>query len=196
MLDYSLTLIEEPSTEPVTTNEIKSHLNIEHSSDDTMLAMMGKAARRYVERRCNIAIYRQRWRQVIPAFPAGNIRLHKTPVQAAAVWYQDENGLDVEVTETGKWFLDPAIGEIVLIENETWPAGYFASEWPGPVWVNFYCGYANPTSSPLVVVPEDIKIAILMLVENMYEHRGSKSEIQLYTNDTVEYLLAPYWMPL
>ena len=48
----SLSITTQPSVEPITTAEAKTHLRVEHSSDDTFIDTLITAARRACERYC------------------------------------------------------------------------------------------------------------------------------------------------
>jgi uncharacterized phiE125 gp8 family phage protein len=77
--------------------------------------------------------------------------------------------------------LDPSVyvvrtaevpGEIVPAFGQVWPSPRFQSD---AVSVDFTCGYGDAAA-----VPDAVKRAILMIVDNLYENRGTQSPVQLY----------------
>lgn len=199
MLDYSLRLLTEPASEPVTLTEVKAHLVIEHTGDDTLLAALVTAARKHVEFRTGRAIVRQKWRLTRDCF-ADAIDLHRPPVISIdSVNYTDTDGIARVVGDDSSpidgspyYSLDLAEGRILKAYGASWPTPRNET---GAVWVDFWAGYANTTVSPNVAAPSDLKIAVLLLVADLYEHRVKQSDMQLYTNTAFDLLIQPYWMP-
>lgn len=196
MLDYSLRLITEPSAEPVSVTEAKAHLVVEHASDDTLIAMLVTAARKHVEARINRAIVRQKWRLTIDAF-CDPIDLKKQPVLSIdSVNYIDGDGVnqivggDVSPNNPSAYYsLDLANGFVRKAYGATWPTPRYQA---GAVWVDFWTGYANTTVSPNVAAPADLKMAVLLLVGHLYEHREQHTDMQLYENYAFDCLIQPY----
>lgn len=200
MLDYSLKILTEPASEPVTTTEAKAHLVVEHTSDDTLIATLITAARKHVEARTNRALVRQKWRLYRDSF-ADSMDLHKQPVISIdSVNYVDTDGVahtvgdDTSPVDGSAYYeLDSSNGYVLKVYGATYPP---PRNQTNAVWVDFWTGYADTSASPQGTVPADLRIAILLLVEHMYEHRGASSEIQLFTNPTFDLLLQAYWMPV
>ena len=199
-LPYSLLLITQPASEPVSVTEAKAHLVVEHSTDDTMIGVLITAARKHVEARTNRALVRQKWRIYLDEF-SDCIDLHKQPVISVdSVNYTDADGVSQVVggstspVSPGSYYtLDTANGYVRKAYGATWPSPRNEAN---SVWVDFWSGYANTAASPVTTVPADLRIAILLMVEHMYEHRGHSSEIQLFTSPAFDLLIQPYWMPV
>lgn len=199
MAEYAIRLITAPTTEPVTTTEAKAHCVVEHSSDDTLFASLIKASRLYVEKRTHRAVMRQKWRVYFDGF-CDVLPLCKGPVLSVdSVNYIDENG-DAQVVgglaspnNPGAFYeLDIANECVRLAYQATWPNTQYKAN---AVWVDFWAGYADTSASPQGTSPEDLKAAILLIVGDLYEHREMQSEMELYANKAVDFLLSGYWMP-
>ena len=61
----------EPAAEPVTVAEVKSHLRLQHASEDDLIAGLIRAAREEVERATGMALIDQTWRLVLDRWPRG-----------------------------------------------------------------------------------------------------------------------------
>lgn len=199
MLDYALRLITEPTAEPVTTAEAKAHLNLEHSSDDTMVAAMITAARRHVEARTNRALVRQKWRLYRDCF-ADAIDLHKQPVQSVdSVNYIDADGVSQVVgasvspnNASSYYELDLANGYVRRAYGAVWPTHRVQAN---AVWIDFWTGYADTSASPNTRVPADLRYAILLMVGHLYEHREQRTDLETFANPAFDLLVQAYWMP-
>lgn len=188
-------ILTEPSVEPVTLAEVKAHLVIEHTESDEQLVSMITAARRHVEQVTRRALVRQQWRQYLDRFTY-EIALAPAPVrEVAQVQYIDEDGA-TQTVATSVYDFNEAEQVIRLAFGQTWPA----ARWhPNAVWVDVWSGYYNAASSPIPLradVPRDIRQAIMMVIDDLYEHRGKAVVGTIYSNTkTIEALLAPYWLP-
>lgn len=81
-----------PATEPITTAELKTHLRIDTSDEDTLLATYISAARAYAERELGMTIAESTHTLYLDEFPSGNgvIELLRPPVTALnSVKYYD-----------------------------------------------------------------------------------------------------------
>jgi uncharacterized phiE125 gp8 family phage protein len=187
-------LLTPPTLEPVTLSEAKEHLVIESYEHDAMLIRLITAARRHVEERTGRAIVRQQWRVFQDAFGDELPVMPASVQEVAQVQYVDSAGL-IQTVPSDVYELDRAGQAIRLAVGKTWPAVVHR---PNSVWVDVYAGFYDPTSSPidqLGHVPADLQMAILMLVEDLFEHRGTQSEMVLYRNATAAALWRPYWQP-
>lgn len=196
----SLSLVTAPSVEPVTLAEVKEHLRVDTTDEDTLIATLISAAVEHVSGRNGFtgrALVQQTWDCYFDAFPTGEIELPLPPVQSVtSIIYQDADGnsqtlaasvYSVNTTsEPAKVFLKP---------DQSWPET--AETWDA-VKVRFVAGYA-PTNdgSPTDFasgVPAAIKAAIFLTVADLYENRAAQqlSSGQFQINQTVRSLLNPY----
>lgn len=184
-------ILTEPTAEPVTLEEAKEHLIVEHTEDDYLISQMISAARRHAERRCDRVFVRQKWRLYMDnGFSA--FELSPAEVQEVeGIYYLDTDGAE-QTLSTSVYTVDIPRQEVYLAYNQSWPGTRTVRN---AVWADVWAGYYKTDSSPidqLQYIPEDIKIAILLAVEDMYTNRGKQSEIQLHPNDTFDMLLQPH----
>jgi hypothetical protein len=198
-------LSEAPSTEPITTPEIRSWVRQDTTADDTILAALVAAARQFVEEYTGRALVTQEWIAYLPAFPDDDdapIILPGGPVatspalvveyrNASGVWttlasseYELDQGGDHEYASlwpsvsAGGWPLTPTPGD----ERQRGGTGWKTRE---QVRVTYTVGYGAASQ-----VPEQIKQAIRLHAGWYYDHRNEPmGKVQL---DALHNLLAPY----
>lgn len=184
------TLLSAPSLEPVTLEVAKWHLVVDHDEDDLLIYNAIKAARQHIEARCNRAIVRQKWR-IYRDGGLGAMKLQPAMVrEVEQVQYIDTAGA-TQTLASSVYTFDVPRQELYLAYGQSWPsARAIASSVWADVWAGEYT-VASPVDI-LAEIPEDIKTAILMMVEDLYEHRGRQSEISLYGNRAFDALIRPY----
>lgn len=160
------------STEPVTTAEAKTHLRIDHSDDDTYIAMLIKAARQYAENIQNRALAPQTWAWTMPTFESAmnegeqSICLPVGPVlltSDVAISYRDTADSSQTLATTVYRVVLNRTPEIYLIAGQSWPALY---DRPDAVTITWTAGFATSAT-----VPEFTRLAILFLVSEWYRRR-------------------------
>ena len=116
------------------------------------------------------------------------IRIPYPPLQSATVTYRLSGDDDYDTTlTTADVDIVSEPGRIVLQPNESWPSGTLYTD--KPIKIVFVCGYGLA-----VAVPENIKDAILVKLEDAYNNRG-QVVIGLSVNkieDVVDSLLRNY----
>lgn len=155
-------LVTAPTSEPVTVDELKAHLRVTSTADDTYLASLVSAAREYVEQQTGRALAEQTREYTADAFPSnGVLRLGLAPVVSiSSVNYLDEDGeeqtlsADVYTADTQS---EP--GALVLAVGKSWPA---TAPLPSSVRIRYTCG-----ASPLPA----LKQAIIFIAAYWYEQR-------------------------
>jgi len=155
-----------------------------------------------VEARTNRALVRQKWRIYLNEF-ADCIDLHKQPVISVdSVNYTDGDGVaqvvggaTSPISPSSYYTLDTANGYVRKAYGATWPTPRYEAN---SVWIDFWTGYANTAASPVTTVPADLRIAILLMVGDMYENRevGGTFATRVFANPTFDLLIAPYWSPV
>jgi uncharacterized phiE125 gp8 family phage protein len=191
VLSDQITQTVAPASEPVTTAEAKSHLRVDITDDDTLIASYVQAARLFCESYTGRSFVRRTYRADVPDF-ADQIVLPGRPIiSITSIKYYNTDSPSVLTT------LDS--GVYALVHNcinrnygETWESVYPRAD---AVEITYIAGYA-PTSSPEVEaesVPEPIKTAIKMIVGDLYENREGKIVGTIQSdNPTVLMLLNPY----
>ena len=118
---YRLLITSEPSSEPVTLTEMKAHLRVDHSLDDTELNSKISEARKAVEGRTNRAFFTQTRALYFDYFnhAENKILLPGAPVASiTSVVYVDVNG-DSQTWTSSEY--DLRVGEpsyLQLVYNE------------------------------------------------------------------------------
>jgi uncharacterized phiE125 gp8 family phage protein len=155
--------------ELVTAAEAKTHLRIDHTSDDTYIGRLISAAGEIVEAMCDASFRLRTWTLKLERFPPGRqpIELPKSlavSVVSSEIIYYDS-------TDTQATFEDVILEDqfIVPPAGEYWPS--VGTSLPMPVFVSWTAGYANAAA-----VPELIKQATLLVIGSMYEHREETVE--------------------
>lgn len=181
-----------PSTLPVTLVEVKAHLRVDDSTDDTLITAMLTAAVANAEHIMSRAIMPQKWEVTLDAFPCdGVIQLPRPKVTAIdSVKYVAEDGTLTTISSsvyqlvTGDYAAD-----VRNAYEQTWPSPRDQAE---AVQVVFSAGYANAAA-----VPEPIKAWIKLRVGSMYENRESTvvvvgKQLNLVDVPFVDTMLDPY----
>jgi len=147
-----------PASEPVTLDEAKAYVRIDHDTEDDYIATCISAAREYAESHTGRAFVTQTRSVSLDAFPDG-YRLDGQPIQSIEqVTYVDDEGAERLVDES-VYRLD-ANGRVFLAADGAWPTG--AQE----VVITYDCGYGEPED-----VPAPLRQAILFLVAHWYNNR-------------------------
>ena len=184
-----LVLTAAPAVEPLTVDEVKAHLRIDHSDEDMLLASLIASSRLHIEAALDLALINQSWSWALDAWPDPRaLELPLRPVQSVeAIRVAAEDGTMVQLSPD-RFLVDGAsISSRVLSTSESWPR-------PGipalGIEVAFTAGFGDEPSA----VPQPIRQALLMLVAHWYEHREPVAIGTEATRipDTVSALLMPY----
>jgi len=182
----SLTLITDPSTEPVTLAQAKAHCRVDGTADDTLITALIVAAREACEHKIGRPLITQTWERTLEYFAGGAVLLGKfKPLSIISVYYLDDSGADTLLdplaytldADTEPGYLLPAYGT-------TWPS---ARATANSVRVRFTAGY-GPSAAD---VPTAIKQWILIAVGTMYEHRTGIADKALAALPFLDALLDP-----
>jgi len=158
------------------------------SADDDLITALITAAREMVEDETGRALITPTWDYSIQGFPAGQaIKLPFGNLQTVtSVKYKDTAGATTTMTATTEYLAETngeQCGRVVLPYGVVWPSGTLYPS--NPITTRFVCGYGATVAS----VPAKIRTAIQMLVADMYNDRGDKSDRPLMENKTVGRLL-------
>ncbi|WP_428410015.1 head-tail connector protein [Hyphococcus sp.] len=180
----SLTLLSPPAAEPVTLAELKAHLRVTHSDEDTAVTGFLVAAVRAVEARGGLALMPQQWRLTLDAVPEDTVFLPLSPVSAIDDIAVIDGAGDPQAVPASLY--DAVLGKTPRIR----PAGPWPLPAPsvGGVRIDFTAGYADAGA-----VPEELKLAVKILAAAFYENREAAGEARIYTvPQTVDALIAPF----
>ena len=191
----ALVLTSGPASEPVTLAEAKTHLRVDGSAEDTLIASLIITSRLHIEAALGVALITQSWSYFLDAWPAGHqLSLPLRPVQsiAAVKLYAADESVITLAPDT--YLLDGAAtpARLVRRDNLTWPKpGRTASG----IEIAFVAGYGASAA----FVPAPIRQAILLLVAHWHEHREPVAigAANASVPSTVSDLLHPYrWVRL
>ena len=173
----ALSLSSAPATEPVTLAEAKAHLRIDHTAEDDYIEdFVIPAARRYAETLTQRAFITQTWILRMNGFGVDPIVLPRPPlVSITSIAYTDSAGDSQtwSASATG-YVLERPTGEYSM--NATVQPAYSVSypttrDIVDSVVITYVAGYGAAS-----VVPVGIKQGVLMLVDDLYSHRGSRTD--------------------
>lgn len=177
-----------PLTDPVTLAEAKAQCRVDHTDDDTMLALLISAATAHLDGYTGTlgrALVTQTWRQDFPCFSA-IMRIPLRPVASiTSVTYYDADNAEQTLVNTVYGLFADGLGAYVSpLPDQTYPSTYGRRD---AVSVTYVAGVAD------TAVPTPIKQAILLMVGHWYANReavseGSMSEVPM----AVDALLRPY----
>lgn len=159
-----LTRTVDPTSTPITLAEAKLHCRVQHPDDDDYLTALVNAATAYVDGPTGIlgrCLLTQTWRVDLPGWD-DPIILPVDPVVSVTVAYTDAAGA-AQTLDASAYTLTKAEGARPAIwpkSGTQWPA---LSDDPYPVRITAVCGAAT--------CPQDIKVALLMLVGHWYANR-------------------------
>lgn len=185
-----LVLTAAPAVEPVTVDEAKAHLRIDHAEEDALLASLITTSRLHIEAALNLAMITQGWCWRFDKWPdAKVVALPMRPVQSVeAVRIRPADGA-VETLSVEDFMLDGSAPARLISTNDAWPK-------PGVsalgIEIAFTAGFGDAVGD----VPAPIRQALLMLVGHWYENRqgtvlgGAETRVP----ESASALLMPYRM--
>jgi uncharacterized phiE125 gp8 family phage protein len=169
----SLKLVTAPLVEPVSLDEMKSHLRVDIEDHNDLISGLIAGAREYLEGATNRAFVSQTWRLSLDNFPAGEIELPKPPLLTVdSIVYLDSEGVETTI-DSSDYIVDTDSepGRIVLASGASWPTG--VSLYPvNPVQIEFTAGYGDAGSD----VPQYLRQAVKLLVSHWYENPEATKE--------------------
>lgn len=171
----SRAIITEPTVEPITLAEFKSHARISHSDEDDLLESFIFTARVYTENYLSRSLISQTWDFNYDLFPANDdvIEIPLPPlISVTSVKYYDSDEAQQTWADT-KYTVDTdAVPALIYANmNESYPSTRIFRK---SVTVRAVTGYADSGASPVDLtdsVPKPIKTAIAMLAAHLNENR-------------------------
>lgn len=161
-----------PSVDPITLAEVKAHLRVDHSHEDTLIAGVLSAAVAHFDGLGVLgrAIITQDWAQWFRKSSEW-VRLDMGKFQSlvSVEYYDSDNVLQ---TATLSDYETSKHGDFVLVgpaRNASWPTTYDRQD---AIKVTYRAGYGDTADD----VPASVRHAILLTVGHWYEHRMAVSE--------------------
>jgi uncharacterized phiE125 gp8 family phage protein len=158
-------LLTPPAVEPVTRDEAKQYLRVEHADDDDIITALIAGARVHVEAQTKRALITQSWRITADGWPkTGRLTVMPAPLQnLSAARVYDAGGTPHDI-DTQAFVAEPATSVLA----------FFPGALPAPgratagIALDVVCGYGDAAAD----VPEPLRQAIRVLIAHWYENRG------------------------
>jgi len=164
--------------DPVVLQSVRDdHLRVTNDSrEDRYIQSLITTSLLMAQRRTQRRLLRETWKLVMSGFPSAHIELPYPPLIAVtSITYIDSEG-DTQTMDADEYEVDAPIGpeavrgRVRLVDGGVWPTPASVSN---AVTVTFRTGYVTPGVSPETVdVPADITHARLLVIKDLYEHRG------------------------
>jgi uncharacterized phiE125 gp8 family phage protein len=166
----NLVLTTPPTSEPVVLNDLKAHLRVTGTSEDTLIKALGKSARQFAERYQDASYLTQTWTIWLSKFPGPRrdyIKLRRLPVQSVThIKYYDTDDA-ASTMGTDDYMLDDAAGRVVLKYGKQWPTETLRPA--KAVEIQYVTGYTD--TDALLDERGYIVDAVKQIVTHLYENR-------------------------
>jgi uncharacterized phiE125 gp8 family phage protein len=160
-----LTLVTAPAIEPITLQEAKDHMRVDHAYDDALIEPLITAAREMVESITRRALITQTWDYYLDTFP-NVLRLPMSPLQSiSSITYTDVDGAS-QTLSSAVYVVDSdhEPGRVYEGYSQSWPSTQSIRK---AVKVRYVAGYGDAA----VDVPMPIRQAMLLIIGHLYENR-------------------------
>ena len=184
-------LLTQPTVMPVTLAQAKWHLNIDHDDDDPLIADQIRSATAFVESHTQTKLVRQKWR-VFMDYALDERDLTPPPVQEIEqIQYIDGDGVTQTLSST-VYGLDRNRQKLLLAYDQVWPTPRYQLN---AAWMDVWTGYYDPANSPINItgeIPLDLKAAVFMLVDLLYEQRSVIVPPNMGSNPAFMGMISPH----
>ena len=180
-------LLTAPAEEPLSLDEARAFLRVEHGDDDELIAALIAGARIHVEAQTRRALITQSWRITADAWPDdGRIAVRPAPLQALAaarVYDGDGNAQAVDIQA----FVPDLAGSALAFPLWALPS-------PGRLAAGIELDVTVGYGDTALTLPEPLRQAVRLLVAHWYENRGLIGTGAAVLPAGIAALLAPYRM--
>jgi len=163
----ALLLTSGPALEPVSLDEAKAHLRIDHGDEDVLISSLVTAARIHLETMLGLAFITQQWNVVLDRWPdTPEMVLPLAPVQAIT-------GISLYDAEDAASVIAPSNYSLDALSEPARLIWRGISVRPSPgrsyngIEISLTAGFGASTSD----VPQPLRQAILLMVAHWYERR-------------------------
>lgn len=179
-------LITAPATEPVSLDELKTHLRYESEAEDSLLERLIATARAHTEAATRRVMISQVWRAYLDRWPAKRkVLLPISPVAEIAEVRVFNDAGEPSVISPSSYSLDAARtpSNLILQAAILAPTAY-----ANGIEIDMVCGYGNAAD-----VPTPLREAVLRLAAQWFEQRVETGRLTLsLPSSTIEALVSPY----
>lgn len=180
-----------PAAEPITLDQAKLHLRVDHADEDGLITGLITAARLAAEDRLQRTLINSGWTLVLDSFPPvcsrlGNIIQAPMPplLTVESIQYIDTAGTSQPLASS-QYRVD-VLGEPGRIQPVTsWPA---TARQVNAVTVTYTAGYGASAAD----VPQPIKQWMLLAIGDLYANRSRSAERPQVPHGFADSLLDPY----
>lgn len=160
----SLTLTTAPAIEPISVEEAKCQIGIDHNDDDLVISRRITAVRQWLEKQLWSAFITQTWTLRVRCWPDYFVLPPGHLQSVTSITYLDTSG-DSQTLATSEYDVNiyDVPGVVRPSETSNWPD---LQEIDNAVTVTYVVGYGDARSD----VPQPIKDALLLAVDHMYCH--------------------------
>lgn len=157
-----------PAYLPLTLAEVKLHLRVDGTEDDTLIPAFIGAAVDTCQQITGRSLMAQAWKLTVDDF-ADEIKLPWPQVQAVqSVQYKDADGATQTLASTA---YELAGDKVCLVPGQEWPTVRGGT---GSVSINYTAGYgAGDEAAQQAAVPSGVKAWLLLAVGTLYANRES-----------------------
>lgn len=156
-------LVTPPAATPVSLEDAKAHLRVDHSDQDSLITALIEAATGHIEDMTGRVFITQTWEMALDAFPESEVPLSPVPVQSIeSVMYDDVDGYEATIA--------PDSYDVDTLGTTAWLYAAGVDGWPtaldtyNAVRIRYVAGYGDEPES----VPAAIRHAIKLLVGHWY----------------------------
>lgn len=160
-----LVRISEPSALPVSAADLRAHLRLDSTAQDSYIETIIAAAVRNIEETSNRALITQTWRLSLPRFWSECIELPYAPLQTVETIEYITPAGDTEELDASLYtvFADTLVGRIHTAHGASLPS---VRSGPGAVVIEYEAGYGDAAAN----VPADVKHAVKLLSAHWFMH--------------------------
>lgn len=178
-----------PATEwPITLDEAKAHLRVEHTDDDVLIESLIVTAAGMIEPphgQCDFGLCEQTLRYSVRRWPCygQGIRLIGVATSIVSVTYFDDDNAS-QTVDAADYFLSRNGRFVCFVEDFDAEPLYVRAD---AVSVTYKVGKADPAK-----IPPALRLAVKFLVARLYASRGEMIDATLADDPLLPRILAPY----
>lgn len=160
-------VIEGPSVEPVTVDEVKLYARIDGTEEDTLLSSFIIAARKSCEQYLGRALIKQKMALLLNEWPDKVIELPRPPLFSVdSIVTIGEDGTEITYDSSNYYVMNQTEpGKLIIKQSSANP--YQIDRSYGGYKITFYAGYGTSASD----VPNAIRDGLKAWVTHIYENR-------------------------